>query len=296
MGKFISKQGIQNFGEAFLSSIEQQRRLQQQQEQFDEQMGFRERQSDLTEVYRQGLFAQNQEQEARLREGQKIDLIKGGFTPVQEGFSPDDMTKQGGGHYFPTLDVGGNLYKYPEQEAPKQNWELTTLKKNGKDVRHWINKNDPTQEPIPIDEVWHAPTGTGGGDKETKLPALTEKYQVDAFNRLKNPESTQKAPEGVDPTLWMIMGGGKQYNSDSDFGIVANKLLDAPTVQLLDKYIKNMGGYPTPEQLVEHITEQYGKGKIKKNQIDKLENFMDFYSQFQGNMSQPPREEMMRTK
>ena len=67
MGKFISKQGIQNFGEAFLSTIDRERKLRQDQDQFNQAQAFRERQLDFLNVYRNSLTEQAKAQEERLQ-------------------------------------------------------------------------------------------------------------------------------------------------------------------------------------------------------------------------------------
>ena len=50
---FLTKQGVQNFNEAFLSTMDRERKLKEQREQFDREMGFRRRQLDLLDAYRQ---------------------------------------------------------------------------------------------------------------------------------------------------------------------------------------------------------------------------------------------------
>lgn len=58
MAKLLSKQGIQNFSESFLSTIDRERKLAQNREQFQQQMAFRNRQLDFLSVYRQSLIEQ----------------------------------------------------------------------------------------------------------------------------------------------------------------------------------------------------------------------------------------------
>ena len=66
MGKFISAQGIKNFGESFNATVDRERKLKQQQDQFNQQMAFRNRQLGLLNIYRQ-------DTEKRLQAAQDIN-------------------------------------------------------------------------------------------------------------------------------------------------------------------------------------------------------------------------------
>jgi hypothetical protein len=60
MAKLFSPNVSKNFGEAFLSTVDRERKLRQQQQQFDQEMSFRNRQLNFLNAYREGLLGINQ--------------------------------------------------------------------------------------------------------------------------------------------------------------------------------------------------------------------------------------------
>ena len=84
-----------NFGEAFLSTIDRERKLRQDQDQFNQAQAFRERQLDFLNVYRNSLTEQAKAQEERLQN--QLDYnVSQGYAPVQEGLVPGRKNQRTG--------------------------------------------------------------------------------------------------------------------------------------------------------------------------------------------------------
>lgn len=60
MAKLFSPQVGANFGETFISTVNSERKLRQQQQQFNQDLQFRNRQLDFLNIYRQGLLAEGE--------------------------------------------------------------------------------------------------------------------------------------------------------------------------------------------------------------------------------------------
>lgn len=310
MAKVFSKDFNQSFGEAFLSTLEMERKLKEQRQQFDQQLGYQYRQLDLLnkqkDEYNQYLKSNNQRQAG--------EYFYNNFAPPGVLGTGRENPRKGTYDYndgksstplFPDINIektlGGNVdipsgnyinkNLVPQGNTDKPNWELATKKVNGKDTRYWVNKNDPTGDAIPFGEVWHAPKGSGS-PKENKLPTLGDKYQTDAFGRLMNPQDAQKPPEGVDPVMWALTGGGKQYSPENDFTTVATGLIkSSKLLKVVNNAVQFMGGYPTGEQLTNAVLE---KKDLTDKELEQFQNFLEYYDQFQHNLKQPPKLEMAR--
>ena len=100
MAKLFSPRVSQNFGEAFLSTIDRERKLRQQQQQFQQDQAFRNRQLDFLQTFRQGtLEARSREQDFKERpvipdptEQARIMPLGGGF--IEERFIKDVEGKE----------------------------------------------------------------------------------------------------------------------------------------------------------------------------------------------------------
>ena len=122
MAKLFSPRVGQNFGEAFLSTLDRERKLNQQQQQFQQQMAFRNRQLNFINIYRDNLIEQNRVQEERLRDQGIADVIGGGFTPIDQ--VEGDVTR------VPTTELFGQEFLNPQTQAPKQEGIERTITKN----------------------------------------------------------------------------------------------------------------------------------------------------------------------
>lgn len=108
MAKLINWNNFnQGFGESFNQTISELRRLREQREQFDQEMGFRERQL--------GLEQQRIEQTARYYDylDKNLDLQKQGDIAgmYKEGFTPDTET--------PDVNVFGQGFDFPKPAPPE---------------------------------------------------------------------------------------------------------------------------------------------------------------------------------
>lgn len=52
---------------------------------------------------------------------------------------------------------GEDKFYAPKAASTKENWEIVTRKEGNKDMKYWVNKNNPFGEPIPFGENFHAP-------------------------------------------------------------------------------------------------------------------------------------------
>ncbi len=259
------------FDEFFMNAFQFQQSLNEKRATRTQDINFRLRQLSLLDDYRQGLI-ENYERSSNLRGEEELGRYRRqGFTDTKEGQTPD-VNVLGQGLTSPVIE--------PEQEGIER---TITKNINGKPVIFGVTDSGGL---IDLGEKYYQPKTSKGN---TKPLELTEKYQTDAFNRLKNPSE-------YEDQIQSFFGGGQANTPGKDFGTVAGKLLDNSTEQWLDTVIRRMGGYPTTEQLTNAITEAAGNGKLNEKQIEQLLNFMDSYSQFQGNMDQPPKIELKRNK
>ena len=180
MGKFISKQGIQNFGEAFLSTMARERKLKQEQEQFNQQMSFRSRQLKFLNNYREGLLADQDAQEKRLQTRLDFDIEQSKITkPIEQAR---------------TKPLGGGI------------------------IEERFFKDAQGNETITGYESLISPDRSGGKDKD-KTPLYDLSGSGKVFNEYKEFEKTaERTEEGIDvvgqkdlmsPTQFEGMKGGK---------------------------------------------------------------------------------------
>ena len=295
MAKINWNLASQQFGEAFNYTLNNERRLQQQQAQFNQEMEYRNRQSGLDQDYRNSTLDMNKRQEDRLETGQKIDIMKG-LLPSQEGgagaMTGGDWEKQTGVDLYPA-EKEKDFYSMFQEATPEATKETGLTPMYGGQVETEYEVDPVTGEKKVVDYgSFFRPfesqmnDDVGEGDKPD---LLKQKFERDAFGRLVNPQSAQKPPEGVDPTLWMLMGGGKQYSQENDFTTVATGLLkDSDMLKKIQTIIQNEGGYPSGQRLVDALEPQ-----LDDKQLSKLQTFLDYYDQFEKNL--PKNQTPMKT-
>ncbi len=176
MAKLFSPRVGQNFGEAFLSTIDRERKLRQQQLQFQQDQAFRNRQLDFLNVYREGILANQDAQEKRLIDQGKAGLIEAGFTPIgqiegRKNIRTDKFestTPEGDITSVPTTKLFGQEFTPPPPETPKE--LQTTGARVGKDgfIYRWnpnTKKYEKTNLEAPIDTTGDLTTPFTSRDK-----------------------------------------------------------------------------------------------------------------------------------
>ena len=298
MAKLINWNNFnKGFGETFNYTLNNERRLQQQQAQFNQEMEYRNRQSDLDQDYRNSTLDISRENLDINKTGQKIDIMKG-LLPSQEGgagaMTGGDWEKQTGVDLYPE-DKEKDFYSMFQEATPEATTETGLTPMYGGQVETEYEVDPVTGEKKVVDYgSFFRPfesqmNGGGDGTGNNKPDLLKQKFERDAFGRLVNPQSAQKPPEGVDPTLWMLMGGGKQYSQENDFTTVATGLLkDSDMLKKIQTIIQNEGGYPSGQRLVDALEPQ-----LDDKQLSKLQTFLDYYDQFEKNL--PKNQTPMKT-
>ena len=291
MAKLINWNNFnKGFGETFNYTLNNERRLQQQQAQFDQEMEYRNRQSDLDQDYRNSTLDISREnldinkrQEDRLETGQKIDIMKG-LLPSQEGgvgaMTGGDWEKQTGVDLYPA-EKEKDFYSMFQEAVPKS-YNETTLdpfkvgNKSGFLEQKWeVDPNDPTNRRR-ID------TGSFYSDKPGTTSTNTNEND---FKEGKLSEAGAKAlglftEPDLSSGFLGIFGGTSE--SEAKKMIADNMATFAKDIVGSDtyKYIKNFfdeAGYVDPETLRLNAINDMNMGNLTEKQANEMATFLNYH-------------------
>ena len=233
-----TKQGLQTFNEAFLSTLDRERKLREQREQFDREMGFRRRQLDLLDAYRQEQIAINKGHlEARQQEGVGR-LLERGFTPDVES---------------PEVELFGKGFDYPKFE-PEPTTQAETFYEGGNLLERKFIERDGEKITTDINllkGLTSTSTGKGTGTPSIKEDKLVE-FELQSLNALQNPSLTKivKDEKGDEIEVPMTSDEMRVYLEDN-FNVVANNYLSSEAMNWLSQYIKQRGWIPSATEIKE---------------------------------------------
>jgi len=202
MAKLINWNNFnKGFGETFNYTLNNERRLQQQQAQFNQEMEYRNRQSGLDQDYRR----------------ENIDLTKeGGIADMLgKGFKLDEQT--------PEATVYGKGFDYPPEEPQKMRplFDITQTFPNeqGTPTVYGISKDTLEQFPLGTDYselTQRMNANKGDKEKEEKTPYFDLTKSGDLFSKYQDIESAERIPDTEkDETL----RGQYQYMTKDGAGV-----------------------------------------------------------------------------
>lgn len=274
----------QGFGESFNQTISELRRLREQREQFDQEMGFRERQL--------GLEKQRIEQTGRYYDqldlARKFDIYQNLY-PSQEGqpgaMTGGDIEKQFGVDiYNPEQEKGFfSPYKPETPSMPDNLWEDVTsgVKGTGDYLGQKVNilrnrlSNEERQVPVYIEPKESGSGGDGGSTGNKPVDISTDVGEL------------QKLISFYDMNEKELKDGGKLTYTDSKGNEMEfdYKLLKAN----MDKYMNDIlskAGVPMQGDLVSEIRQFSGvqEGELSTQKRQKLLDAID-YVRSQGKIS-----------
>lgn len=285
MAKLINWNNFnQGFGESFNQTISELRRLREQREQFDQEMGFRERQL--------GLEKQRIEQTGRYYDqldlARKFDIYQNLY-PSQEGqpgaMTGGDIEKQFGVDiYNPEQEKGFfSPYKPETPSMPDNLWEDVTsgVKGTGDYLGQKVNilrnrlSNEERQVPVYIEPKESGSGGDGGSTGNKPVDISTDVGEL------------QKLISFYDMNEEELKDGGKLTYTDSKGNEMEfdYKLLKAN----MDKYMNDIlskAGVPMQGDLVSEIRQFSGvqEGELSTQKRQKLLDAID-YVRSQGKIS-----------
>jgi len=164
MGKLFSPRVSSNFTEAFLSTVDRERKLKQRREEFNQELKFRNRQLDFLNIYRNSLeqqaderIEQNRIQEKRLREQFEFDKLPKEPEPIKQLLKTEE--NNGILSDFFGFDIGTdeediitsiNRRNLPKKTDKKDQIPFFDLSKSGDAFREF--KNLQSGIPLEVDE------------------------------------------------------------------------------------------------------------------------------------------------
>jgi len=285
---------VQQFGENFLKVIENERLRKQQREEFNREMSWRNRQLNLMDKYKTGLLEQGQQQEYRLGEQLKLDALQSGFglvpekQPGRENIRTGEYeTESRSGTILPTIDIGKNLYTYPEPQAPDLSGDrYETIETNvvgtgeytGQKVNRYRDKftNKEYQRPVYIKPEKTTTTTTTGG-KDPKLSEAGSK----GLAWLKNPIFRRDLPGLIEGKVKSIDLRPEEIANKFSESINALKkdVLGSRATNWFDNIVREFGRIPTADeldrQIVKHATEHKTITDTEVGQLNRLVQYLE---------------------
>jgi len=257
----------QGFGESFNQTISELRRLREQREQFDQEMGFRERQL--------GLENKKIEQTSRyydyLDKNLELDKEQSVGTMLGQGFNLDIES--------PEFNLYGKGFDYPKPEPPKPIEQfLGSQVRNGiqeymygypQEGDDVITKIDRTTIP---NSILNPKTSGDGGEKPYKEGELTE-AGAKSLAFFTNP--TANLGGG-----FLGIGGTSKEEAqqmlDHNFSIFAKDILSSDTYRYIKNYL-DIEGYLDPETLKMNAINDAKQNRLTDKQINEVVTFLNYY-------------------
>jgi len=151
--------GVAGFGEGFLTTLQSERDRKRNELEFNQKMGLEDRQMRLMDKVRQQDFLLRQQNQAMDKEKTEFDITSG-YTKNTDSLSSvgelgSNLNKQFNGAFSPFEE--NQRYTPNTKQAIPPNYELKSLKENGKDMQYWVNPKDPNAPKIPFGEQYHQP-------------------------------------------------------------------------------------------------------------------------------------------
>lgn len=249
-----SKQSVQHFGETLLTVIQNERDRRLRLEEFNREMGWRNRQLNFTAKYQEGLLERGQQQEDRLREQNIANLIGSGFRTGgqlgRENIRTGERDIQ-----EPAFELFGEKFGFPPQQAPEpftgdryetiSNNVVGTGKFKGQKVNLAYDKKEQEQVQFPV----HIDP-----NKDTT----------------KDPKLTQSASDGLaflkDP-VYNVVGQDKGLTADEisnkftkSINALKKDVLGSRATVWFDTMVREFGRMPTSDELDREIV-KHGEGK-----------------------------------
>lgn len=276
-------QGIAGFGEGFLETLASERERKQKELEFQQKMGLETRQMEL-------LNNINLMQEKRLQrsEGREQDIQEYNIRSKYQELNPEpnaplfpivmggisgDVRNQDFRNGLKPFREGKFYAPITEDKNPEDIWETINPNavQNGKKGYLLRNKIDNTERFV---DSYNEPSNSGNGNnKKDKPPTeskLSNKYEIDAFNRLVNPSIKTQNEFGIE--IYADTPGQR----NADFNIVANKLLTPDAMAHINK-LKKGNMFP----LISEIESSLDNPNLSESDLLSIEDFLKYYSQIE---------------
>jgi len=263
---------LSSFGEGFVKTLQSERERKQKELEFNQEMSYKTRQQNLMSTYYQAQI-KNMEFDNQLAKVKEETDIRGGYDESVEGKSGAELNKPYGGLLSP--------FQEDKSYAPKQG----EMKVDGieRTITDYTNPNDPrifgvkdSGEKIDlgrgkVDKV----SGSGSGSNKPSKPVkLGNKYEIEAFNRLKNPGLVEKDMFGNE------IYANTPEQKDADFNTMANALLTPSALEQIYK-LRKKGGYPSVDELVKSLDNP----NLSDEDEQSIEDFIKYYSQIESTLA-----------
>ena len=255
-----------NFGESFLATVDRERKLKQQQDQFNKDMAFKNRQLGLIDIYRTELLADQDAQEKRLQARFEFDKEQA------------NKTKPFTGDRYENISTG--VIGTEEFKGQKVNKIYDKLEQKEFQVPSFI---DATK----IDK-----------DKTPKEPKLSD-AGAEGLAYLKSPVFTK----GSGKTTYELTNEEISNNFSGSINAVKKDILDSRTSSWFDTIVRQYGRMPTADELDREIVKHAGgegfPATLTDADVGKLRRFVGYLEDAEGGIKkiegrlkpQPPKDE-----
>lgn len=279
-----------NFGEIFVNQMQERRRLDQQRDQYIQDMAYKNRQQSFNQMYQQAqiknmnLDNERQQQILDMTKQKSEYEISKDYTPVMGtnedprqykrypgAVSGKDVNKSFNGMLSP-LEEDKMYVPKGEKSTPIDLYEdspqvMGTGKNAGKPVVIRRNKVTNEEKEIPVYQKPEKQSSSGGGGKKTQLDS---EYEVNAFNRLRG--ATTKSAFGLE------LEAQTPQQKDADYNIVMNSLLTNTAMEFVQGLRKGIGEFPTNEEIIIAMEKN---PKLSDEDFNSIENFLSINSQLE---------------
>jgi hypothetical protein len=276
-----------HFGEKFFKTLiyeqERQDKLKEQQQEFSQ----RSRQMNLMEAYKNKVFELQSQNQAMDQQKTEYDILK------DYDVSTDSLSKVGSSGTELNKGFGGSLLR------PFQDDKYYSLKQKetaGNDLWEPINTNtiDPeTKRPASlmrnkqdgteryVENYKEKPSGSDGKDsdpKDSDPTGFKNKYEIDAFNRLRNPGISTKNEFGME------IYPESPEQKDADFNIIMNAKLTPNAMRFVNDLRGGVGNYPSIQEIYNAMDSATG---LDDKDEQSIENFLTQYQQVEPTLRVP---------
>jgi len=256
--KLFSPNVSKNFGESFNATVDRERKLKQQQDQFNQDMAFRNRQLGLIDIYRTELLADQDAQEKRLQARFEFDKEQA------------NKTKPFTGDRYENISTG--VIGTEEFKGQKVNKIYDKLEQKEFQVPSFIDATKTDKDKTP---------------KEPKLSDASSK----GLAWLKDPVFVKDAGmKGGEMQSIGIAPDVIANKFSESVNALKKDLLDSRTTSWFDTIVSKWGRIPTGLELAREISKHAGSGTLTDTDVGKLRRFAEYLKGVDPGMDKIQRE------
>ena len=240
-----------SFGEHFVKTLQSERERKQKELQFQQEMSYRTRQMNLmNQVY---------------QDRQTLDEQQA-FTDVKQGDAYNTLGVPEGNYNTNLMD--NLLSGFNKKEVQPK---VTDTYENFSEKGYWDTQGEGGKpQYIPNPAYKEKVSGSGSGSNKPSKPVkLGNKYEIEAFNRLKNPGLVEKDMFGNE------IYANTPEQKDADFNTMANALLTPSALEQIYK-LRKKGGYPSVDELVKSLDNP----NLSDEDEQSIEDFIKYYRRY----------------